>query len=411
MTRHHEGTRAPKRKGVRIRPKDRSQKTRHPGIKRLADGSFYIRARTTDPKTGKRVEQEVTRGGINVEQALAIQQRMRDELVRHQPKAAPVKIGECAKRWIERCDAAGEAASTLERKAYTLEGHILPILGDVFAQRLDRNDIKDWIAVVSAKRQSNGVHYGEETVRGWWRVLRSFIWFVVDELELEFDPTSGIDVRRYLDKRLRRGVQAEKGTNALTADELGRFLEVAKRLYPQHYALLVVGFFTGMRWSELSALRWQHFDHDTHEIRIQVSQVRGVERQRTKSGYSRSAAYDQSMWQALTEHRQRMMREQAPGFDSGFVFPSRTGGFRSGSSLTKPFARICEQAGIAKQLSTKVFRRTYNDLLRQASVDEMVKLTMVGHRGQRVNERYSTVDPAEKREALAKVRMLVGAGE
>ena len=34
------------------------------------------------------------------------------------------------------------------------------------------------------------------------------------------------------------------------------------------------------------------------------------------------------MWQVMQAHRQRLIRMQLPGLDSGLCFPSRAGGYR-----------------------------------------------------------------------------------
>ena len=301
-----------------------------------------------------------------------------------------------------------EAESTLEHKTDVLEAHILPKLGAHYVQRIDRNVLKTWLVEVSRKRKPNGVRYAEESVLVWWRRLKALVRWAVEELELESDPTAGLDPRRYLHKELRVAVQAEKGTNALTADELERFLRSARRLVPQHYPMIVVGFFTGMRWSELSALRWDHFNHDTMEIEIFETQWRGTRRERTKSRRRRGPAFDAFMWEVLQEHRQRLVAEQAPGVETGLCFPSKTGGYRLASLMTKPFARICEDCGIPKTLTSKAFRRTYNDLCRQAGVTGLVLRSMIGHSDQRMSEVYASIDPSEKQAALAKVVRMVG---
>ena len=63
------------------------------------------------------------------------------------------------------------------------------------------------------------------------------------------------------------------------------------------------------------------------------------------------------MWEVLQEHRQRLVAEQAPGVETGLCFPSKTGGYRLASLMTKLFARICEDGGIPKTLTSKAFRR------------------------------------------------------
>lgn len=383
--------------------------TRYPDIRKMDDG-FWIRARVVDPKTGKRRERAAILHGVTIEEAIAAQSQWKRELVAPVLEKPTETLTAYAQQWMKLCVEAGESRATIENKTQVLEDHVLPVLGDYKAALVERRDVKEWLRQVSAKKTSRDEPYSEATVLGWWRVLSAFFHWFVDEFELEHDPTWRIQPKKYMHRELRRHVQAEKGTNKLTADELPRFLEKAQELYPQHYAMFVIGFFTGMRWSELSALRWDAFNDTTMEIEVKRSQYKGTVRARTKGGTQRSAAMNEFMRRVLDEHRGRLLREQAPGFDSGLVFPSEVGAPRYNSVLTKPLAEIAAAAGIEKKLSTKVFRRTYSDLMRQADVDVLVKLAIVGHADQRMSRAYSTIEPEEKRAALARVVALVDGG-
>lgn len=389
-------------------PKRAGKKTRYPGVKRAGDGC-RIEVKVTDPKTGRRLTRDRFVPDISIEDAVRIREAWKDELLStKKAKVPPATLSDCARLWLKRCAKKGEARSTLENKADVLTTHVLPILGDHFTERLDRNDLKSWLLEVSRKRKPTGERYAKETVLCWWRRLKALIRWVVDEYELDTDPTSAIDPEAHLHRELRVGVQARRGTNALTTEELARFLPTARELYPQHYAMIVVGFFTGMRWSELSALRWDHFNHDTMEIEVFETQWRGTEREQTKSGRGRGPAFNAFMWDVMTQHRQRLVEAQAPGVETGLCFPSESGGYRHASLMTKPFARICEACGIPKKLTSKAFRRTYNDLCRRAGVEGLVLRSMIGHSDPRMSEVYASIDPSEKQAALAKVVQMVG---
>ena len=112
----------------------------------------------------------------------------------------------------------------------------------------------------------------------------------------------------------------------------------------------------------------------------------------------------------MKEHRQRLMEAQAPGFETGLCSPSQTGGHRLASLMTKPFARVCREVGIEKKLTSKAFRRTYNDLCRRAGVEGLVLRSMIGHSGEKMSEVYASIDPSEKQAALARVVQMVGRG-
>lgn len=389
-------------------PRERAKSTRYPGVRQLGKGRFVVRGRITDPKTGRRLELDQVIDAADVRDAALIRARLVKELHLPQRIERVMTLSDCARSWLESGKAKGEARSTLENKAQVLEGHILPYLGDLKMDRLERSDVRRWLEMVSAKKKDDGAPYSRDSVLGWWRQLSALVTWAVEELDLENDPCSRIRVAKHLNKALRIAVQSEKGTNALDEEELPRFLEVSKARFPQHYAMILVGFGTGMRWSELSALRWTDFNHEKMEIEISETQFRGTRRTRTKSGHARRVPFTKTMANAMQQHRQRLLAIQAPGLDTGLCFPSETGKPRCASVMDKPFARICKEAGIQKKLSTKVFRRTFIDLTRRAGVDEIVRRALVGHASNRMQDVYSSVGPKEASQALALVFRRLG---
>ena len=66
--------------------------------------------------------------------------------------------------------------------------------------------------------------------------------YVKVQLELlTDDPAADIRPADHLHRELPKDVQAAKGGNSLTAEELARFLAAAKEVCPQHFVLLRTG--------------------------------------------------------------------------------------------------------------------------------------------------------------------------
>jgi len=53
-------------------------------------------------------------------------------------------------------------------------------------------------------------------------------------------------------------------------------------------------------------------------------------------------------------------------------------------------------------------RRTFNDLARRADVESIVKRSISGHLTERMQDHYSTVDPNEQPQSIARVIDLFG---
>ena len=89
--------------------------------------------------------------------------------------------------------------------------------------------------------------------------------------------------------------------------------------------------------------------------------------------------------------------------DSDLLFPSITGGFRTPKVLNQPMAEVALELGLTKKVTQKALRRTFNDLARAAQVNDLVTRSISGHLTEQMQRHYSTVNPTEQREALAKV--------
>ena len=89
--------------------------------------------------------------------------------------------------------------------------------------------------------------------------------------------------------------------------------------------------------------------------------------------------------------------------ESDLLFPSVIGGFRSPSSLNKPFADVAESIALGKQFTQRGLRRTFNDLARVAEVEAIVTRSISGHLTERMQHHYSTVNPDEQRTSIARV--------
>lgn len=84
-------------------------------------------------------------------------------------------------------------------------------------------------------------------------------------------------------------------------------------------------------------------------------------------------------------------------------FPSREGRLLSRSALQKPFAEVTAACGIAKTITPRAMRRTFQDLMRAAGVDGVVAMAISNHRSDLMRARYSTASTPEVAAAIGKV--------
>jgi integrase len=379
--------------------------TRYPGVYRINDNTYRIRVKATDPRTGKARQIERVLEGVSAQEAARQRAESTDQI-----KAGNVgggerlRVGEYARSWIES-KARGIDQGTADRYGTALDCHILRHeLGDIYCDVLTPMDVQGWVNFAFKKiNPKSGKVYDRTTVFGWWKVLRTMLRDAVEQLGLPRDPT-----RRIIVPELE-----PKAGNALTIEKLARFLGVMRVRFPQHFAYSAARASTGMRACHVSALQWPDIDEAAAVIRVERKQVEGVVGPvSTKKRAPREFPLEPELLEILRDHRKRMVAMQAPGLDSGWVFPSvRAGKLRGSNSMAKAWRTCLEKAGITERFTPHGLRRTFNDMLRRAKVDPIIAKALTGHVTEQMREHYSTVGLDEKRAAVASVLMLLPRGE
>ena len=186
----------------------------------------------------------------------------------------------------------------------------------------------------------------------------------------------------------------------LTARELRRVLAAASTESPDIRAMIILGFATGMRFCELSALEWQDIDLVDGSLEIRRSQVQGNVGPPKTESTRRHVYLPPEVVEVLQAHKAWQVAEEVRGLEKGLVFPSALGGYRFPQILAKPLERCCKLAKVPKRLTAHCMRKTTNNLVRQAAGDTVAR-AMVGHSTEEMTFRYSDVDKAERAKAHA----------
>lgn len=371
-----------------------AKNTRYTGIKKLSKGTFHVRVTITDPRTGKRREKKDTVHG-KIEDALAIREKLRGTLTGRQgqgPRVTRQQVSEFAEAWIER-KRHEIGVTTIGRYQTALNLRLLPYLGEYYYDALGRDDVQSW----ANARLVEG--FRVTTVKSWFRVLTTMTRDAIAELQLACDPTLRI-----------RFPEEEEGAKSepVTPEELERFLTAMWQECPQHYALVIVLAYTGLRFCHASGLRLEDWDEKREVVRVRRSQVRGmISPVRRKKNAPKVIPLLPVVTETLRWHRDRMRRLRAPGFAEGWLFPSQVGTLRSTSSLDKAFRRCRRLAGITARFTPHGLRYTLTDTLRVAKVDPIIRRQLIGHLTDRMQANYSTVRVEEHREALAQAAELI----
>jgi len=389
-----------------------------PGVWRRKGGGYLVRGRAKDPLTGKLKEVRRRLDGVDASGAYLW---LQDELEairggRWSAVAVPTRrsFDDYAVSLLERKVAQGKikSAKTREQWAGTLENVLIPWFGEIYVDEIRRAMVLRWKDEAAALIASG--QYSPTTANGWLKLLRVVINAYVFEYELTRNPVAGVED---FDTSA-HPTYTDEEPNSLLPAEVPLFLAEVLRLHPQHYAMVALGFATGLRPSSMRPLRRRGETPDVlwgeGVLLVRRSHTRKQEvMQTTKTGSRQRLKLPGEMMDILRWHVDRL----TPGRrESDLLFPPRWGdGFMSASALDKPFREVTvalqERGVIIKRLTPRAMRRTFQDLAREAEIRDIVTRAISGHATEQMQRRYSTVSADEMERCIARVINLAGARE
>jgi integrase len=271
--------------------------------------------------------------------------------------------------------------------------------------KVSREAIEGWLE--EAGRQVKAGNLSPHTPNSHLSILKVITKTARKDLHLAQDPADGIEP---LDTSEWETFTAEE-PNCLLDGEVPLFLAKMMERFPQHFAITALGFATGLRPSSLRPLRRDGATPDLLWDRavllVRRSQTRGDEVMNvTKQGTRYGIDLPEDLMKILRWHVANL--PAGPMGSSELLFPSETGGFRSMSTLDKPFRTVGDAIGLKKHITPKGMRRTFQDLARRAKVSDIVAREICGHATEAMQRLYSTVASGEVREAVAKIISIAG---
>jgi integrase len=369
-------------------------------VRPLSGDRSHVRRQKKDPaprrrptnRTDEEVDRTVT---ATVEEASRLREQWREEIrsADQVAREAP-RLRDYVQSWL-RSKASGLKPSTARTYADVLGGQVLPGLGDFFIDKLTHAEVREWHARMAAAHKA-------ATVNGAVVMLRMVLADAVVEYRLPHNPAARV-------KKLPVRAFTDEEPNLLTGDELAGVLVVFRDHIPEHYPLALTLAFTGMRYGEATALRWDDIEEAEGLIRVRRAQWEGNV-STTKTEVKRSVPLAPLLTSVLREHRAGMLATQHPGLASGWVFTDAEGGLLPKCVLRFPLRRALKLAGVRKRVTTHGLRRTFNNLSRQLN-GEIVTRSMTGHVTEAMTEHYSHVGREEKLAAMGRIAQLVALAE
>jgi integrase len=353
-------------------------------VKRGADSYSVVIRRGKDPNTRKYLQTWVTVKGTKKDAEKKLSELLHQLDTGNFMKPGKTTTSDFLEHWLTEYAKPNLSPRGFERYSSIIKNHLIPEIGNVplallkpehlqkhYSSKLDRG-----LSPRTVRYHHAVIHKALETALKWGLVNRN----VADAV----DPP----------KFKRTDMQT------WSEDELSQFLATAtdSRYYPLFYTAL----FTGMRRSEMLALRWQDVDLISNHISInrglhQLKDNSFVFTQPKSAKSRRTIALSPSVVQILAQHRETQKLEFAmQGIiptDQDLVFGNADGKPFRPNSITRAFETLSAQCGL-KVIRLHDTRHTHASLMLKQGVHPKVVQERLGHASiQMTIDTYSHVAP------------------
>ena len=266
-------------------------------IKRYKDSYTIVINLGADPATGKRRQQWYSVKGTKKE----AEKKLSDLL--HQldngafMKPAKTTLGEFLKRWLNDYVQPNLSPRTAEGYEHIIRKHLGPALGNITLQQLKAEHLQRYYS----EKISGGLN--AQTVRHHHTALHKALHTAVEWGVLSRNVADAVSSPRVQRPEMKTWCE----------DDVTRFLEAARPT--RYYALFYTALFTGMRRSELLALRWQDIDFLFCQISVnrtlhQLKDGSYVFTQPKSERSRRTIALSPSAILTLQKHKEKQVKEK-----------------------------------------------------------------------------------------------------
>ena len=296
---------------------------------------------------------------------------------------------EFAEEWLKTC-IRGSSLSDSERESCesTVKLHLNPAFGKLPLVEVDVRRVDRFKADKRKQKHQRGTGYSAKTINNHLSVLHRIFEKAIEYGLAEKNP---VTKRAWMKRE-----SSEEARAWWTHDETMRAvqtLESWKSSAPADRMTLLIQIMTGIRFSELRALRKGDLDLATPGIHIRRSMVRKMDGP-TKNKKAR--------FHVLAREVADELHEYMLGVDGENLFPGRGGGPLSNNVLNRMFARLCAEAGVTT-ITSHGARHTAGSNYAYLGASHKAIATVLGHANMASAERYTHMR-AEGMQALVEAR-------
>lgn len=319
------------------------------------------------------------------------------------------RVSEFAKRWLETKQTQNKR-TTYESYVYTVDYHIIPVLGKHKLQKLTTAHLNDYLKTKLKEGLSTASVVRQRAI------IHNILKLAVQE---------GIVARNVADNCMSISVQRED-TKTLSPEEITKLLDAAREVFErdkgkgnkfyQIYHIVLLALATGARRGEILALKWENIDFNRNTLAIKENLVEAkggvhIETPKTKSS-RRVIAVDAPVLQQLQELKEvndelttkpTKDRPDKPQAKSEWVFCTRDGKPVTPSNMSRAWRDLLKDAEI-EGIRFHDLRHTHATLLVANGTNIKTVSSRIGHTDVRVTlDLYSHALPEQDREAAEKM--------
>ena len=366
-------------------------------VKRYKNSYTIVLNLGIDPATGKRKQQWLSIRGTKKEAEKRLGELLHQLDTGTFMKPSKTTLGEFLERWIKDYQP-NLSPRGFERYQEIIRKHLIPSLGSIVLTQLRPENIqshytakmKDGLSPKTVNFHHSVLHVALQTALKWGLIARN--------------PADAVDPPRVR----RRDMQT------WDEDDIARFLEVAKG--SPYYELFYLALFTGMRRSELLALRWLDVDFIFSQIYVNRSLHRLrdgsyilTEPKSEKS--RRTIALPPSVTLLLKDYQEKRKQVAAAlGVslsDNDLVFSHLDGKPLRPNTVTHAWKVLAARAGL-KIIRFHDARHTHASLMLKAGTHPKIVQERLGHSSIAMTlDTYSHVAPGLQEAAAEKFESMV----
>ncbi len=256
--------------------------------------------------------------------------------------------------------------------------HILPELGRLCLDQIDRERMEDFIAVLM------GHDLSKDYIRLILGTLRVLINDAIEKGIIENNPVRGLG-KFYRQAPVRHGE-----IEPLTEEESLLFLQTTLEWEPEHYPIFLTSLHSGMRSGEVIGLQWQDIDWNGKFISLRRQVVHGkVTTLKTKSSRRRVDCSDDllSTLATLKKKRQEEALRMGSNEISDWIWANEKGQrIDIGNVKSQHFKRVLRKAGL-RDIRYHDLRHTYASQLLCNGANILYVSQQLGHANPQVTMR------------------------